>query len=57
MLHMSGIIRKIKQHKGSYRSLAEEIGITYSQLYNIVSKRTKSPRWDVYELLRKWIEK
>jgi len=57
MLHMSGVIRKIKQRKGDYMALSKEIGISYSQLYRIVSGRTTIPKMDVWNSLVKWVEK
>lgn len=57
MATLSNIIKKIKKRKGDYLAVSEEIGITYYQLYNLISGRTKCPRWHVWVSLQKWANK
>lgn len=54
---LSNIIKKVKKRKGDYLAVSKEAGITYYQLYNLISGRTKFPRWNVLEALRKWAKK
>ena len=54
MMKLSAIVNKLKKHKGEYQAIADEIGITYFELYNLISGRVKSPKWHVMNALQKW---
>lgn len=54
MIQLSTLVKRIKKRKGEYSSVAKEIGITYSQLYRVVSGRTTSPKLEVWNALQKW---
>lgn len=57
MVKLETLVKNIKKHKGFYYALANEIGITYSQLYRVVSGRTVSPKLSVWNALQKWGKK
>jgi hypothetical protein len=57
MIKLETIVKKLKKRKGEYKIIAEEIGITYWELYRIVSGVTKNPKWHVFESLQKWASK
>ena len=54
MMKLETIVKKIKKRKGEYAEIAEEIGITYFELYNLISGRVKNPKWYVMNALQKW---